>query len=69
LAKKTYDIFINLKNFSGRSENVVIIGIDKDSFEKYSISSSGLIPRRVYADLINAAAEYRPAVLAFDVIF
>ncbi len=69
LLNYSYDIFINLKNFSGRSENVVIIGIDKDSFEKYSISSSGLIPRRVYADLINAAKQYRPGVLAFDVIF
>ncbi|MEW6708685.1 MAG: CHASE2 domain-containing protein, partial [Candidatus Riflebacteria bacterium] len=65
----SYDIFISLKNFAQRAENVVIIGIDKDAFEKYSISSSGIIPRRVYAELIDQAIQYKPSVLAFDVIF
>lgn len=69
LMNYSYDIFINLKNFAGRSENVVIIGIDNDAFEKYAISSSGLIPRRVYAELIEKAAQFEPSVLAFDVIF
>ncbi len=65
----SYDIFINLKNFAARSDDVVIVGIDSTAFEKYDISSSGVIPRRVYADLINKTAQYRPAVLALDVIF
>lgn len=69
LLNYSYDIFINLKNFAGRSENVVIIGIDNDAFEKYSISSSGIIPRRIYAELIERTAYLEPSVLAFDVIF
>lgn len=69
LMNYSYDIFINLKNFAARSDDVIIIGIDKDSFEEYAVSSSGVIPRRVYADLIDRIARYRPSVLAFDVIF
>ena len=69
LMNYSYDIFINLKNFAGRSENVVIVGIDNDAFEKYAISSSGLIPRQIYAELIEKAAQFKPSVLAFDVIF
>lgn len=69
LMNYSYDIFINLKTFAGRADNVVIIGIDGDAFEKYAISGSGTIPRRVYAELVEKAAWYDPAVLAFDVIF
>ncbi len=65
----SYDILVNLKNFAARSEDVVIIGIDKHAFEKYDISSSGVIPRRVYAELIEKIAQFQPAVLALDVIF
>jgi len=69
LMNYSYDILINLKNFAARSDDVVIIGIDSDSFNKYDVSRSGVIPRRVYADLINKTAAMRPSVLAFDVIF
>ncbi|KAF1080402.1 MAG: hypothetical protein GQF41_3226 [Candidatus Rifleibacterium amylolyticum] len=69
LMNYSYDILINLKNFAARSDDVVIIGIDSDSFNKYDISRSGVIPRSVYAELINRTADLRPAVLAFDVIF
>ncbi len=69
LLNYSYDILTGLKNFSARSDDVVIIGIDRQAFEKYDISSSGVIPRRVYAELVERAARFKPSVLAFDVIF
>lgn len=65
----SYDAFNNLKPVANKSNGVIIIGIDDKTLARYDKTNSGVIPRDIYSEFLNKVKKYKPAAVAFDILF